>query len=122
MSFEAACDIAARLRAMGFEGATVVDQYAAAPTTADLAAAKLAVEYTVTFHSRFFCGTNEQGQILGSRDRKEAVQMSQPAAIEIQRRLKRMGFRDAAVQSCSSAFVDVSKELKTIWHEDAAKK
>jgi hypothetical protein len=122
LSYDAADQLSRKLQNQGYTGATVVDRFGQPPTAADLATVKRSVDYQVTFHGRYFCGQNASKQDLGSTDRRDAINMSQPAAVIVCQRLKKMGFLDAAVLETSSPTVDVNEELNRIWPEEFAAK
>jgi hypothetical protein len=118
-TFDAATEVCRRLQNQGYETATVVDRFGSPPTAADLAMVKRSVEYQVVFHrNRYFSGQNANKQDLGSTDRSKAVNMSQEAALIVSRRLKKMGFWDAAIVESLSSVVDVEDELRKIWPEE----
>jgi hypothetical protein len=115
MSYAAADDICGRLRKQDYD-AVIVDKYGQPPTASDLAAVKKFAEYEVVFSQFYFCGCDANGRELGSKDRKLAVRMSQSAAEEVCRKLRKMGHSDACkVEIASPSLGDIEEELKEIW-------
>ena len=113
MSFDAASELCNRFRAQGYE-AVVVDKFGVPPSVADLMCIKRAVQFQVTFAGNFFL-YNGQGQDCGTRNRDLAPVMSQEAALEVMRRLKRRGFPDATIVEASTPVTDVNEELGKLW-------
>ena len=64
---------------------------------------------------------NAQGREQGTRDRDNAANMSQAAALEIVKKLQRIGFLDANIIESASPAVDVEAELEQIWPSAVAK-
>lgn len=120
LSFDAATILCHRLNDRGYS-AIVVDRFGQPPTAADLMAVKRDLKYIVLFSTYFFVGVNSSGSAQGSRDKSSAQKMSQGAALEIVRKLRRAGHSDASiVEADSEPSVDVESELENIWPSTAA--
>jgi len=65
--------------------------------TADAIPEKDQIEYNVKFGGHYFAGQNSSGRDVGHPSREKAVNLSHAEAVEIGKRLFRMGFKDAAV-------------------------
>lgn len=118
MSFGAANELISRLRTLGFESATAVDQYGTIPSTADLQTAKSSAECVVTFSGRFFM-QNPSGVDCGTTDREQAAVMSRAAANEVILRLKRKHHKDVAIAEVHPT-LNIAEELARIWPEEFA--
>ncbi len=122
LTFDSATEICNRFREQGYGQPIVVDRFGQLPTAADLAGVKRSVEYQVMFAGRYFCkDAAHPNEDSGSNDRRDAVNMSQAAAIAVCERLKKKKHKDAVViESSSAPAVDVNEELSKIWPEEFA--
>lgn len=115
--YDEADRLAREFREKGYPGAVATDRYGAIPTAADLVSVKRAVQYEVRFSGYYFVGVNAAGREQGSKDHSQAMKMSQEAAVEIVRKLKRARHLDATIIEAGSAAVDVDAEVEKIWPE-----
>lgn len=114
-SYDEADKLAREFREKGYPGAVATDRYGAIPTAADLISVKRAVQYEVRFSGYYFVGVNAAGREQGSKDHSQAMRMSQEAAVEIARKLKRARHLDATIIEAGSTAVDVEAEVEKIW-------
>jgi len=113
--YDEADKLAREFREKGYPGAVATDRYGATPTAADLISVKRRVQYEVRFSGYYFVGVNAAGREQGSKDHSQALKMSQEAAIEIVRKLKRARHLDATIIEAGSIATDVDAEVEKIW-------
>jgi hypothetical protein len=115
-SYRVADRIVCDLRERGFREAMVATFNGLPATAQSILDTTGGAEYTVRFNkSFFFAGRDKHGQPTGSRDRMDAVSMSQAAAAEIRIRLLRMGFKDAEVIEFTAIENTLENELARVW-------
>lgn len=112
-SYAIADRIAYTLRSHGFGDAHVTD-LTGMPASPESIAIGQATEYTVIFNSNYrFAGLDRQGLPQGSLDPERTVYVSQGAAREVWRRLRKM-FGDAKIVERPANEYAVEDELKAL--------